>query len=39
MTLWDVSEAAVACRQLGYRSIGEIILFKINDADHIYIYR
>ncbi len=26
-TLWDDSEAAVACRQLGYRSIGEIILY------------
>ena len=24
-SLWDVSEAAVACRQLGYRSTGEII--------------
>ena len=25
MTLWDVSEAAVACRQLGYRSTGEVL--------------
>ncbi len=25
ITLWDVSEAVVACRQLGYRSTGEII--------------
>ncbi len=25
MSLWDVSEAVVACRQLGYRSTGEII--------------
>ncbi len=25
--MWDVSEAAVACRQLGYRYTGEIIDF------------